>query len=190
MVRFAWLFLAVCMQSATAADYKNDDWRRTNLKDFASASFTNSTNHCKTFADVSDHAAKNVKQANGDVGMFLEDMRLVIIGADTFLRRKGERGKYYMAVKTNASGFKDELVDDSPQVEHAYAGIYFAKGVGMAPGAVGLVGSGIELIQDILNQKLTVADKLLYAYSSDIGSRLSNDNFEIIKTPILRTLCK
>ena len=52
--------------------------------------------------------------------------------SDTFLRRKGKRGKYYMGIKTNDSGFKKVLKGGSPQVEHAFTGIYFSKGPGMA----------------------------------------------------------
>ena len=178
----------------TASDptvkYRDADWRRAELKKQAVSSFKASSNHCKTFADIADIAAKNVKTGGGNVGDFMEDLRLVIIGSDTFLRRKGKRGKYYIGITTNDSGFKPELKDGSPQVEHAYAGIYFAKGAGMVQGAVGFWGSVVEFIQDASKGKVTAADKLLYGFASDIGSRLANNNFTQIKTPITRTLCE
>ena len=173
------------------AGLRSDDSRRILLRDYAKKQFSSSSNHCKTFADVAHYAANNVKKVKGDVGTFLEDMRLVIIGSDTFLRRKGKRGKYYMGVKTNDSGFKKILKDGSPQVEHAYAGIYFSKGALMVPGAVGFWGSVVEFIQDAKTKTVpTAADKVLYGYASDIGSRLANNNFDQIKTPITRTMCE
>ena len=171
---------------------KDHDHRRLLLKKYAATQFKASSNHCKTFADVAHFAASNVKKADLKLGDFMEDLRLVIIGADTFFRKKEKPGKYYMSVVTNSSGFKDVLADDSPQVEHAYAGIYFAKGfLSLMPAASGGQGALVELLQGAYKlQKPSSADIALYLVASDIGARLSNSNFTQIKMPITRTMCK
>ena len=174
------------------AALKDHDQRRLLLKKYAATQFKASNNHCKTFADVAHFAAGNVKKADLKLVDFMEDLRLVIIGADTFFRKKDKRGKYYMSVVTNSSGFKDNLADDSPQVEHAYAGIYFAKGfLSLMPGVSGGQGALVELLQGAYKlQSPSSADIQLYVVASDIGDRLSNSNFTQIKTPITRTMCK
>ncbi len=178
---------------ATSAAAATEQERRADLRDYAREKFSNSTNHCLTFAEVADYAAKAITAQKLGVPEFLEDMRLVIIGNDTFLRRGGQRGEFYMNVKTTSSGFKPELRDDSPQVEHAFAAIYFAKGIGIfsMPGGTTFWGSFVELLQGSYKlQRPSRADSLLYAYGSDIGERLSKNNFSQIKTPIERTLCE
>lgn len=145
--------------------------------------FKASTNHCETFAKVAEAA---VAQAQ-DVGDLLEDLKLVLIGED-WLRRKGKRGTYYMDVRTNDSGFKQELKDNFPQVEHAMAAIYLAKI--LPPGGVGANGSFVEFVEAAKNgEKPNAADMLLYMYGEDLGDRLAKNNMKQFPTALRRTIC-
>jgi hypothetical protein len=153
------------------------------LKEKAASMFKTSSNHCETFAKVAEAAVAGTD----DVGDVLEDLKLVLIGED-WLRRKGKRGKYYMDVRTNDSGFKDELKDGSPQVEHAMAAIYLAKI--LPPGGVGANGSFVEFVEAAKNgEKPNAADMLLYTYGEDIGDRLAKSNLKQFPTALRRTIC-
>lgn len=170
-------------QFAMSATPPPRDAIRLALKQKAASMFKASTNHCETFAKVAEAA---VAQAQ-DVGDLLEDLKLVLIGED-WLRRKGKRGTYYMDVRTNDSGFKQELKDNFPQVEHAMAAIYLAKI--LPPGGVGANGSFVEFVEAAKNgEKPNAADMLLYMYGEDLGDRLAKNNMKQFPTALRRTIC-
>lgn len=154
---------------------------RLDLKKAAAGKFKASANHCQTFGEVAELAI--AKASN--VADLLEDMRLVLIGED-WKRRKGKRGPYWIDVPTKDSGFKAELKDGSPQVEHAMAGIYFAKVV--PPGAVTAGGAFTEFVGNI--RKPNAADMLLFGYAEDLGGRVANHNMKDFPTALRRTLCQ
>ena len=52
------------------AGLRSDDSRRVLLRNYAKIQFSSSSNHCKTFADVTHCAANNVKKVEGNVGTF------------------------------------------------------------------------------------------------------------------------
>jgi len=175
--------LSIALSPAVSAQTPPRDTIRLALKEKAASMFKASSNHCETFAKVSEAA---VAQAD-DVGDLLEDLRLVLIGED-WLRRKGKRGKYYIDVKTNDSGFKVEVKDGSPQVEHAMAAIYFAKI--LPPGGVGANGSFVEFVEAAKNgEKPNAADMLLFMYGEDLGGRLAKSNIKQFPTALRRTIC-
>lgn len=139
-------------------------------------------NHCKAFTKSVDFAVSKTS----DVMDLLEDLRLVFIGED-WLRRKGKRGPYYINRTTSDSGFKSELKDGSPQIEHAMAGIYLSKS--LPPGGVGSIGSFTEFVQAI-GRKPNTADMLLYGYGEDLGGRLAKNNMKQFPQAVEKTLCE
>jgi hypothetical protein len=98
------LALSISVVAAASAQTPPRDAIRIALKEKAASMFKTSSDHCETFAKVAEAAVAGTD----DVGDVLEDLKLVLIGED-WLRRKGMRGKYYMDVRTNDSGFKNEL---------------------------------------------------------------------------------
>jgi hypothetical protein len=177
------LALSISVVAAASAQTPPRDAIRLALKEKAASMFKTSSNHCETFAKVAEAAVAGTD----DVGDVLEDLKLVLIGED-WLRRKGMRGKYYMDVRTNDSGFKNELKDGSPQVEHAMAAIYLAKI--LPPGGVGANGSFVEFVEAAKNgEKPNAADMLLYMYGEDIGDRLAKSNLKQFPTALRRTIC-
>ena len=175
--------LSMSVVAAGSAQTPPRDAIRLALKEKAASMFKISSNHCETFAKVAEAAVAGTDE----VGDVLEDLKLVLIGED-WLRRKGKRGKYYMDVKTNDSGFKNELKDGSPQVAHAMAAIYLAKI--LPPGGVGANGSFVEFVEAAKNgEKPNAADMLLYQYGEDIGDRLAKNNLKQFPTALRRTIC-
>lgn len=171
-------------QEIKSAKKANEDGsRRMILKRYAVKEFSSSSNHCKSFAHIAEHTA-NIAPS---VGAWFEDLRLVLIGED-WLRRPGRRGPFYMGIMTNDSGFKPELRDGSPQVEHAFAAIYFGKV--LSPGGTTFWGSLIE-IKDAFVRKTSVnnADILLWGFGEEIGTRLSPRNLNRVAISIRKTLC-
>jgi hypothetical protein len=176
-----WAVFIATWSTGVKAD---DASRRQDLRQYAIKAFKDSKNHCQTLADVAGYAAKNAP----DVGMWFEDLRLIIIGED-WRRRSGKRGALFMGSVTNDSGFRAELRDGSPQVEHAFAAIFLGKAA--PPGASAMAGSFVELVTAGLPEsKVDVADHKLYAYGTDIGSRISKFNLKDAPTAIRRTLCE
>lgn len=156
---------------------------RKDLREFAKTSFQSSSDHCETFSAVVEKAASSASS----VGDMLEDLRLVLIGED-WLRRSGKRGNLYFGVRTGSSGFKSELRDSSPQVEHAMAAIYLAKT--LPPGGVSAKGSFIEFLTAVgRGEAPNAADMLLYAYGEDLGGRLAANNIKQFPVALRRTLC-
>lgn len=171
--------------TAGAADSLKDRQRRIALRDYAAKALkSGAKDHCDAFAKIAQFAATNAVGAS----MWLEDMRLVVIGAD-WRRRSGQRGEYFTGVRSTASGFKEDLRDDSPQVEHAMAAIYLGK---MAPPGAGELAAGFrELVTGgVPESKVEAADYKLWAYGADIGARLSDANLPQVSSAIRRTLCR
>ena len=177
------LVLALLTSSLVIADTPARQSERLALKAYAAEQFRASNNHCETFSKVASFA---VSKAN-NVGDLLEDLKLVLIGED-WARRPLRRGAYYVGIRTSDSGFRKELRDASPQVEHAMAGIYLAKHI--QPGGVGFWGTVGELVQALGNrEKPNAADMLLYGYAEDLGGRLMNANMDAFPSALSKTLC-
>jgi hypothetical protein len=140
-------------------------------------------NHCQAFADLAGFAASKAP----DVGAWFEDMRLILIGAD-WLRRDGRRGALYIGPITTDTGFKSDLRDGSPQVEHAMAAIYVGKA--LPPGGADLAEHFVEAVSSGVRGNVNPQDHMLYAIGSDIGARLSKFNLQEVRTPIARTMCQ
>ena len=174
-------FLLEIALGETVVPYRHSE--RLELRAFAAAQFKASDNHCDTFSKVVQYA---VSKTN-NVDDLLEDLYLVLIG-DNLRRQEGQRGQYYFGIKTNSSGFKDELKDKSPQVEHAMVGIYLSKR--LQPGGVGAWGTMVELGTALLRLENPVPDSLLYMYAEDLGDRLTNANMGDFPIALSRTLCK
>lgn len=183
----AWAVVAAAAVAAATTAWAADPPRhavRLELKKAAAGKFAASTNHCGTFGDIVEIAVGKA----GSVADLLEDLKLVLIGED-WLRRPGKRGPYYMDVKTGDSGFKPELKDGSPQVEHAMAGIYLAKV--LPPGGVGAKGSFLEFLTAVgRKEKPSSADMLLYAYGEDLGGRVMASNMKDLPGALRKTLCR
>jgi hypothetical protein len=169
-----------------------DEARRHALRRAAAAAFKASNNHCVTFTEVMKMAAADAP----DLLTYLEDLRLVLIGSD-ILRENDRRGPFYIGTGlTNDSGFKEEFLDSSPQVEHAMWGVYAGKGFLSLPGVVGAGGVVLETFQGVRRllgvameedgyQGMTAsdvikdvyADSALYAVAGDFSERLTTANY-------------
>jgi hypothetical protein len=91
--------------------------------------------------------------------------------------------------KTNASGFKVAFAEDSPQVEHAMAGIYLSKI--KQPGAIGFWGTLVEVAQGLSRGDFpSFADIALYAVAEDFGDRISESNYKESHNAARRTFCE
>lgn len=167
---------------ASSPLWADDSARRSQLKSFAVERFSTLDSDCEAFAQVAERAASSAP----DVATWMEDMRLVIIGED-WRRRADRRGSAWYGVKTDASGFKPDLKDDSPQSEHAMAAIYLGKG--LPPALAGVGGTVLELKALFEPGSVNSADVLLWLIGGDIGERLSAGNLKQIGTPIRRTMC-
>ena len=162
----------------------NDDARRAALADKERGLFKETKNHCRSFVEVSKIAVEKA----GNVTNLIEDLKLLFVGESLRNRRSG---KHYIGNTKGArgdSGFKPELKDNSPQVEHAVAAIYIGKT--MPPGTA----EGIALITEIAEPlaaggKMNGSDVLLYSIGADIGQRLSGSNYKELPGVITRTLC-
>lgn len=147
--------------------------------------FLNTSNHCHAFRDLVAFAAS---KANAP-GPLLEELKLVLIG--TGLRERG-KGSDYIGNTPGArgdTGFRDDLRDGSPQVEHAMAAIYIGKLY--PPGSTEAVALRTEIMGPLTGRgELNTADVLLYTIGGDIGQRLSGSNFKELPRVIERTICK
>jgi hypothetical protein len=147
--------------------------------------FKNTGNHCHAFRDLAAFAVTKVDAP----GPLLDDLMLVLIGKS--LRERGT-GTYYIGNTPGArgdKGFKDDLQDGSPQVEHGFAAIYIGKMY--PPGTTEAVALRTEVMGPLTGEgKLNSADLLLYAIGGDIGQRLSGSNYEELSKVIERTMCK
>jgi hypothetical protein len=179
------LSLGLTLTATWTASAESIDKRRNAVKLYAENSLrAKPSNHCGAFADIAAFAASRAP----DAGAWLEDMRLVVVGED-WQRRAGKRGKYYMGSISKDTGFKSELRDGSPQVEHAMAAIYLGKLA--PPGASELSGFFVEFVTAGLpERKVDAADYKLWAYGADIGARVANANLKDVATAIRRTLCE
>ena len=176
--------LAIGYSPSVTSSAPGRDTIRTALKKTAVEKFTKGKNDCEAFAQIAEAALKDAD----NVPEYLEDLKLVLIGED-WLRRKDKRGPYYMGLKTGDSGFRSDLKDSSPQVEHAMAAIYLAKV--LPPGGIGAKGSFFELLEAVgRREKPNAADMLLFAYGEDLGDRLAKSNMPQFPTALRRTLCQ
>lgn len=181
--RSAILLLAgLVFSSPSQADDTSD--RRLGLKKFAQDTFqAKPDDQCEAFALVAEFAARKTPDS---ASLWMEDMRLVIIGTD-WLRHAGKRGEYYMGTRTTDTGFKAELKDSSPQAEHAMAAIVLGKA--LPPGLSDMAQHFVEFTSNGVKEQVSAADHLLWALGADIGARLSNSNLGKVGTPIRRTMC-
>lgn len=178
------VLVLLCSTSSLSASADATADRQKLIRDKALTLFKASpANHCQAFADLAGFAAANAP----DVGAWFEDMRLILIGAD-WLRRDGRRGALYIGAITTDTGFKSELRDGSPQVEHAMAAIYVGKA--LPPGGADLAEHFVEAVSSGVRGNVNPQDHQLYAIGSDIGARLSKSNLQQVSTPISRTMCQ
>lgn len=174
---FAALLALLLSSTAAKAD---DESRRKEISTKGATLFKNTTNHCKSFQDL---VAFAVTKVNGP-GQLIEDLKFVLIGKG--IRDRGT-GPHYIGNTPGArgdSGFKSELQDNSPQVEHAWAAIYVGKT--LPPGSA----EAIALITEILGDPFNPQDALLWSLGADAGQRLSASNYKLLPDVIKRTMCK
>ena len=166
---------------ATLAD---DNSRRKEISVKGKALFKDTKNHCKAFADLVEYATT---RTDGPFQL-IEDLKFVLIGED--LRRRGT-GQFYIGKTSGArgdKGFKQELKDNSPQVEHAWAAIYIGKNY--PPGSTEAVALSTEVMGPLTEGgKLNSQDVLLWALGGDTGQRLSSRNYNELPGVIRRTMC-
>jgi hypothetical protein len=155
------------------------DKRRRELSRVTKTTFEGNKNRCKAFAQVVE-AAILVAPTPRDM---LEDLRHILIGAD-WKRRKDKRGPYYVGPFEGSEGFKPELADPSPQVEHAFAAIYL--GATYPPGSTELISAATEMTGNPINW----ADVRLYMVGGDLGQRISRLNYKQVPDVIRRTMCQ
>lgn len=164
-----------------AADLK----RRTSIAEKGRELFKNTKNHCKAFQDLAAFAVERTKSP----GQVLEDLKFVLVGES--LKKRGT-GPLYIGRTPGArgdSGFKAELKDNSPQVEHAWAAIYIGKT--MPPGSAEGLALWFEVLGPLKNgEKPSAADILLYSIGADIGQRLAANNISELPKVIGRTICE
>lgn len=146
--------------------------------------FKNTTNHCHSFRDLAAFAAGKTDNPV----QLLEDLKFVLIGLS--LRERGN-GPLYIGKISGArgdKGFKDDLKDNSPQVEHALAAIYIGKM--FPPGTAEAVALRTEVMGPLTDGgDLNPADILLYSIGGDIGQRMSGSNYKELPRVIERTMC-
>lgn len=164
---------------AAQADAAADTTRRAALSQKGKALFKNTKNHCHAFRDLVAFSVSQTK-ATGEV---LEDLKFVLVGEA--LTKRGT-GPYYIGNTPGArgdSGFKKELSDGSPQVEHAMAAIYVGKFFPPpAPEAV-------AALTEFGGKTVNAADVLLWSLGGDAGQRVSDKELEKLPKVIERTMC-
>lgn len=174
--------LSIGASAAQGADL--DDARRTEIAAKGRELFKNTRNHCKAYRDLVTFAAQKASGA----AVLVEDLKFVLIGRD--LRMRGT-GPHYIGNTPGArgdSGFKPELRDNSPQVEHSWAAIYIGRFY--PPGAAEAVSLRTEVMGPLeAGNKLNAADILLWSLGGDTGQRLSDSNFRELPKVIERTQC-
>jgi hypothetical protein len=168
--------------NATAAD---DSARQKEISAKAVELFKNTKNHCQSFQDL---VAFAVTKTDGP-GQLIEDLKFVLIGKS--LNERGS-GPFYIGNTPGArgdTGFKPELQDHSPQVEHAWAAIYIGKN--FPPGSTEAAALLTEVMGPLLaGGKLNPQDTLLWALGGDTGQRLSNRNYKELPNVIKRIMCR
>lgn len=164
--------------------YGTESQRRALISERGKEIFRNTKNHCKSFQDLVTFAVVQTAK----VPDLLEDLKLVLIGES--LTKRGS-GSLYIGNTPGArgdTGFKLELRDGSPQVEHAYAAMYIGKT--MPPGSTEVAALLLEVMGPLTSGRaLNAQDSLLYAIGGDIGQRLSASNYKELPGVIKRTMC-
>lgn len=178
-------FAYCTVSSSFAADKSEDETRRSEISIQGKKLFTKTKNHCLAFRDLVAFAITK-SQATGTV---LEDLKFVLIGED--IRKRGT-GKHYIGKEPGArgdSGFKLELQDQSPQVEHAMAAIYIGKN--FPPGSTEAVALITEIAEPLVSKgKMNPADVALWAIGGDAGQRVSDKELSRLPRVIERTMCQ
>lgn len=178
------LLILAAFGSAPTGAATSEAQRRSELAAKGRQLFRNPTDHCRAFHDLVTFAAEKVDAP----GPLVEDLKFVLIG--TGLRERG-KGPDYIGGTPGARGdrgFKSELKDGSPQVEHAMAAIYIGKVY--PPGSTEATALVTEVMGPLTSGgKLNPADVLLYAIGGDIGQRLSGSNYRELPGVIGRTMC-
>jgi hypothetical protein len=166
------------------ADAGADLRRRTILSSKGKSLFKETKNHCLAFRDLSAEAIK-LSKSTGEV---LEDLKFVLIGESLQKRRTGP---FYIGKEKGATGdkgFKNELRDGSPQVEHGMAAIFVGKF--FVPGSTEAVAALTEFAIPMANGgEVNTADALLWLIGGDIGQRISDKELTKLPQVIERTMC-
>lgn len=180
----ALLLTSLLATPVPAAADTADEPRRGQIAARGRTLFTNPANHCHAFRDLVAYAAERT----ANPAQMLEDLKFVLIGET--LRTRGS-GPHYIGNRPGArgdSGFKSELRDGSPQVEHALAAIYIGRNY--PPGSTEAIALWAEIVRPAVSgQPVSAADTLLYAIGGDTGQRLSGSNYRELPRVIERTLC-
>lgn len=162
----------------------DDGARRSEIAAKGRDLFKNTKDHCKCFQDLVSFATTKIDGP----AQLIEDLKFVLIGED--LRRRGT-GKYHIGNTPGArgdKGFKPELKDDSPQVEHAWAAVYIGKNY--PPGSSEVAALLTEVMGPLVDGgKLNPQDVLLWSLGGDLGQRISNSNYKEVPGVIKRTMC-
>jgi hypothetical protein len=179
------IFLISTIPTLSNAETAADAKRRATLSEKGRKLFKETKNHCLAFRDLTAQAVV-LSKSTGEV---LEDLKFVLIGEDL---RKRRSGPYYIGKEKGAtgdSGFKPELKDGSPQVEHAMAAIYVGKYFppGSTEAAALLTEFAIPLAA---GGKVNPADALLWSIGGDIGQRVSDKELNRLPGVIERTMCE
>jgi len=167
------------------AKAEKDDQRRAVVATKGRELFKNTKNHCRAYVDLVTFAAGKAESAV----QLVEDLKFVLIGIG--LRERG-KGANYIGNTPGArgdSGFKPELRDNSPQVEHSWAAIYVGKFY--PPGSTEAAALRTEVMGPLENGgKLNAADILLWALGGDTGQRVDNSNYKQVASVISKTQCE
>lgn len=162
----------------------DDEIRRAEVAAKGKALFKNTKDHCRSFYELVSFATTKVDGP----GQLVEDLKFVLIGED--LRHRGT-GKHYIGKTAGArgdSGFKLELMDQSPQVEHAWAAVYL--GAKYPPGSTEVAALLTEVMGPLVDGgKLNPQDIRLWSLGGDLGQRLSRFNYKEAPGVIKRTMC-
>lgn len=176
------IFLATATQIAFGVLAQDADaTRRAEISARGTELFRNTSNHCHSFRDLATFASA---KANGPLQL-VDDLKFVLIGNSILDRRSGP---YYIGRAPGATGdtgFKAELKDGSPQVEHAMAAIYLGRGI-LPPG----VASAAAAFSEVVGGTPNAADAQLYLIGGDIGARMSASNYKEVPQVIDRTMCE
>lgn len=185
-VGIALVTLAVASLAVQGAQAENDEQRRAAISAKGLELFKNTKNHCRSYVDLVTFASGKAESAV----QLVDDLKFVLIG--TGLRERG-KGSYYIGNKAPGikgdTGFKAELRDNSPQVEHSWAAIYVGKFY--PPGAAEAASLKTEVMGPLESGgKLNAADILLWTLGGDTGQRLDNSNFKQLASVISKTQCE
>jgi hypothetical protein len=174
----------IFMVSGAQTTASIDEKRRAEISAHGKALFKNTKNHCHAFRDLVAFAISK----SSSTGVVLEDLKLVLIGEELRRRRSGP---YYIGNEAGARGdlgFKEELRDGSPQVEHAMAAIYIGKH--WPPGSEEALAIYTEIVLPVASgQKINAADVALWTIGGDAGQRVSDKELGRLPGVIERTMC-